>query len=168
MNNRLWYPQLDVYESVRRLGLLLLKWTPVAPTLERLYIADFYLANPPLLHQTSMPLDVRRTFQGMRIARPSAIFLSYPAPQLLFKKMEPIQKNALQAMTGKGITDVNSMRVGKAEITPRGIEILDGIAAKSMVEEEAALVDFLVTKFASVSPGNNRDFRQRTRLRRIV
>ncbi len=168
MNNRLWYPQLDVYDGIRRLGLLLITWCPILPPLERLYISDFYLANPPLLHHASMPRAVRKTFQYLQIARPGTTFLNYPAPQLLYHKMEPIQKSALRAMAGKGIVDVNSIRLGKVGFTQNGAELLQKVVIESSTEEEIALVNFLTTEFASISPDDSRDFRNRTVLKRIV
>ena len=101
MSSRLWYPQLDVYDCVRRVGALLSAYTD-PPGLERLCIADFYLANPPLLHQTQMPHPTRVAFRALGIPRPDKTFLTYPAPPLLFKQMEPIQKAAMLALTGKG------------------------------------------------------------------
>ena len=100
MNGRVWYPQLDVYDAVRRMGLLLSAWGEKWPVLERLYIADFYLANPPLLHKTRMPGDVREIFRKLSVPGPEKTFLSYPSAPILFYKMELIQKKAFHALVG--------------------------------------------------------------------
>jgi hypothetical protein len=71
MTGRLWYPQLDIYDSIRRMAGLLSLWPSKSlPSVERLYIADFYLANPPLLHKTHMPNDVRKKFTSLNILKP--------------------------------------------------------------------------------------------------
>ena len=119
MSGRLWYPQLDVYDCVRRLGALLAAFSE-PPGLERLYIADFYLANPPLLHRSQMKQATRRTFRELRIPRPEKTFLTYPAPPLLFKKMEPVQKEAVRAMTGKGLLSIEQLHRGFGKLTQAG------------------------------------------------
>lgn len=97
MSFRLWYPQLDVYDGVRRVACLLnhLGKRPVG--LERLFILDFFFANPPLLHSTHMPQAVRREFTKVNVPRPDQTFLEYPSAPVLFQKMEPIRRQALLA-----------------------------------------------------------------------
>ena len=64
MRVRLWYPQLDVYDAIRRIVCLLNTWDMEhPPTPERMFIVDFYLANPPLLHKTNMSADTRAKIQ---------------------------------------------------------------------------------------------------------
>src|SRR5262249_5547193 len=76
MTGRLWYPQLDVYDAIRRIAGLLALWDAASPpSQERLYIADFYLANPPLLHKTHMSRLVRDRFQALGIIRPDKSFV---------------------------------------------------------------------------------------------
>jgi hypothetical protein len=102
MSGRLWYPQLDIYDAVRRMAGLLLFWNPAAlPSQERLYIADFYFANPPLLHKTHMTSDVRKDFNSLGIPRPEKSFVNYPTAPLLFQKMEEVQKQGFRTLTGK-------------------------------------------------------------------
>ena len=167
MNERLWYPQLDVYDGIRRIGLLLIRWNPVSPTLEHLYIADFYVANPPLLHQTSMTHSVRKTFKKLDIAKPGTTFLRYPTPQLLFHKMRPIQKSAIHSMVGKSIVDVNSMQLSKARLTTKGIKLFQIVASENSSEYENSLINFLVAEFTSLNTDNPHELRRRTKLRRI-
>ena len=123
VNDRLWYPQLDVYDCVRRFGALILAYGE-APGIERLCIADFYLANPPLLHWSKMKRETRRRFVALQIPRPQSTFLAYPAPALLFGKMEPIQKEALRAMSGKGLLSINELQRGVARLTEAGSSCL--------------------------------------------
>jgi hypothetical protein len=95
MMARLWFPQLDVYDAIRRMAGLLSFWdyqSPPSP--ERLYIADFYLANPPLLHKTHMSRDVRDQFNSLGVVRADKSFVSYPTAPLLFQRMDEVQRQA--------------------------------------------------------------------------
>ncbi len=72
----LWYAQLDVYDTLRRCLLLLSIWQEGCRGRERLFISDFYLANPALLHRTRMTLVARRDFS--ELALPREDFVEYP------------------------------------------------------------------------------------------
>ena len=165
MSGRLWYPQLDVFDAVRRIGGLL-EGFAAPPGTERLYIADFFLANPPLLHRTSMPMDTRRAFNALKIPRPNKTFLSYPSAPLLFHKMEAIQKEAVTALSGKGLISIEAMQRGKVELTDRGHGLFSQNAM--CTDAEAAITDFIATDFAAGEEVGNHDLRQRTGLRRPV
>lgn len=113
MIGRLWYPQLDAYDAIRRMGGLLAVWdaaTPPSP--ERLYISDFYLANPPLLHPTHMSRDVRQEFNLLDVPRPEKSFVSYPSPTILFHKMAEVQREAFRTLSGKGLIDLSHLERG--------------------------------------------------------
>lgn len=165
MSARLWYPQLDVFDTVRRMSILLHNYKS-PPGLERLYIADFFLANPPLLHYTSMLQDVRKEFVSLKIPRPEKAFLSYPSAPLLFHKMESIQKEAISALSGKGLISNEDLQSGRVRLTSQGESILpiNTICSSS----EADLSHFLVTHFAAREEIGNDDLRRRTGLRRAV
>ncbi len=125
MSLRLWYPQLDVYDTVRRMLGLLNAWSGDTLTTERLYISDFYLANPELLHRTHMLSDVRRNFRELAIPKPEKAFLSYPSPQMLFAKMEPVQKEALRTLIGKGFIAIDALRLGHIESASKVSDVND-------------------------------------------
>src|SRR5689334_10307166 len=126
MSGRLWYPQLDIYDAVRRMAGLLLFWEPASlPSQERFYIADFYLANPPLLHNTRMPSEVRREFTSLAIPRPEKSFVSYPSAPLLFQKMEEVQTQAFRTLTGKGLIDVSSLEQGVVKPSDAGAALFE-------------------------------------------
>lgn len=168
MSGRIWYPQLDVYDTVRRIGLLLSAWQESPPSIERLLIADFYLANPPLIHKTSMPEKVREYFRELRIPRPEKTFLSYPAAPILFHKMEPIQKKALQALVGKRVVSSSDMRRGAAKLSDFGKSFIDENLASASTLPERELVVFLTTSFAVIGADDISELRRRTGLRRVV
>tara|TARA_R110001606_G_scaffold12369_2_gene54063 strand:- start:32522 stop:33031 length:510 start_codon:yes stop_codon:yes gene_type:complete len=166
MKSRLWYPQFDIYDTVRRLGLLLLNWGDTIPSSERLNIADFYLANPPLLHSTKMPLEVRKKFTEMEIEKPQKSFLSYPEPPVLFRKMSDIQRMALQALAGKGIVSTQGIKDGAIELSEFGTRFVQEKLSDSLQELERELITFLANDFATIGKNDLTELRERTGLRR--
>ena len=166
MNGRLWYPQLDVYSCIRRLGGLLLSFE-TAPGIERLYVADFFFANPPLLHRCTMSRETRKAFSALGVARPEKSFLQYPAAPLLFNRMEPIQKEALRAMAGKGVLSMNVLQTGVAELTGLGIEVFNSEGVGPFTMDELALIQFLTRDFAANVDDGTSTLRRSTGLRRF-
>jgi len=165
MSTRLWYPQLDVYDCIRRLSMLL--FDADRPLhLERLYILDFFLANPPLLHKTKMSQSIRSTFRQLSIIRPERAFLTYPASPLLFHKMEPIQKEAVRAMAGKGLLSAEMLKRGSAELTERGRTIFSEVIATLVKVSEHQLVRFLTVDFMTGRDDGLEQLRTSTGLRR--
>ena len=116
MTLRLWYPQLDVYDTIRRMSILL-NYFENPPGIERLYMADFYLASPSLLHLTTMPNSTREAFKELKIVRPEKNFVSYPSPQILFHKMEATQKQALVELSGRGLVAIELLDTGTVHLT---------------------------------------------------
>lgn len=163
MSLRLWYPQLDVYDTVRRMLGLLNAWTSDTLTPERLYISDFYLANPALLHKTHMLSDVRRDFRELAIPKSEKAFLSYPSPQMLFAKMEPVQKEALRTLVGKGFIALDALRHGRIESDDSVSNIDDALLLTSA---ERKLIGFLTTSFSRIGAGAPGELRLATGLRR--
>ena len=167
MNDRLWYPQLDVYDCVRRVGALLQAF-PDAPGTERLCIADFYLANPPLLHWTHMRQSVRSSFNRLHIVTPKRSFLSFPAPALLFSKMEPVQRGAVRALGGKGLVSFEKLHRGVVSLTEDGREVFAASADALLGDGDTELVRFLALEFAATSEEGSLELRKSTGLRRTV
>jgi len=168
MLGRLWYPQLDVYDTIRRMGLLLLEWGEKAPSSERLFIADFFLANPPLLHKTNMETKVRDSFRVLKIPKQDKTFLQYPLAPILYHKMESVQKKALQAFIGKGMIDLEGMKIGQVKLSAIGNDIISDKSNISTANHETRLITFLVNEFAIQKDEGIRERRQRTGLRRAV
>jgi len=162
---RLWYPQLDVYDTIRRIYLLLNHFE-TAPGVERLTIADFYLANPSLLHKTSMPMDTRAAFRELEIQKPEKNFVKLPAPAILFHKMEPTQKQAIAELSGKDLISNSALQEGRFELTPEGKSLFINTPTISTVNE-LALCKFLTSKFLVNEEIGNKKLREQTGLRRI-
>lgn len=165
MNSRLWYPQLDVYDAIRRICLILPCFEN-SPSIERLYISDFFLANPPLLYRTSMSAEARKSFMELKIPRPDKTFISYPSSLLLFHKMAPIQKEAINALRGKGLLSLQDFDRGHIKMTQRA-DVLFPVEAMC-THEEKSLCEFLATIFSNPSKINAEELRRKTGLRRSI
>lgn len=149
MSRRLWYPQLDVYDAVRRIGGLLALWAGDAPpSPERLYIADFYLANPPLLHRTNMPREVRTRFYDLGIQRPDKSFVSYPSAPVLFQKMGEVQRQAFRTLTGKGLIDLDGLKKGNVIPSSTGMKVFKDKFVPLFGDDEKRTAEFIANSFA--------------------
>jgi hypothetical protein len=150
MTGRLWYPQLDVYDAIRRIAGLLAFWDIASPpSKERLYIADFCLANPPLLHRTHMSRQVRDEFNALGIARPEKAFISYPSAPLLFQKMDEVQRRALRTLTGKGLIDLPALERGVVRPSEAGYTLFEEKFVPLFGDGERRLAQFIAHSFAS-------------------
>ncbi|NKF23614.1 ABC-three component system middle component 5 [Solimonas marina] len=164
MNSHLWYPQLDLIDTIRRLATLLRAFTS-APGFERLCIADFYLANPPLLHHASMPAEVRKVFLSLQITKPEKSFLTYPSAPLLFRRMEPTQKDAVDAMLGRGLLSNDLAMSGKYWLSKTSVvQSLSDLGN----EEELKLCRFIVEAFLGPEDIGNLELKRRTGLSRVM
>lgn len=163
MATRLWYPQLDVYDTARRMSVLL-QLFDTAPGLERLAISDFYLSTPSLLHSISMSREDRKLFTELRIPKPEKIFITLPAPQVLFHKMEPIQKQAIIALSGRGLISNEDLREGRVLLTDLGKSQFD---LQSMtLPSEKYICEFLTKTLFTAHEEGNKQLRVQTGLRR--
>ncbi len=160
---RQWYAQLDSYDTIRRMMALLSRWSRPAPTLERLFICDFFLASPALLHETHMPGAIRETFRSFQIARPVTEFLSYPAAPVLFAKMEGVQREALQTLLGKGLLDFDLFRQGRVALQDGYTE---DFVLPHLTDRENLAADFITAYFATIGENEPGALRQSTGLRR--
>lgn len=166
MIGRLWIPQLDVYDAVRRIASLLVVVEALPPpSNERLYIADFFLANPPLLHRTTMSRAVRETFNELNIPRPTNSFLNYPSAPLLFQKMSEVQRQALRTLIGKGLIDLELLKTGTVSPTAAGNGVFQKEFLPLLDELELKTAQFIATVLFLIYDDIN-VVRQRTGLRR--
>ncbi|RUO71266.1 ABC-three component system middle component 5 [Pseudidiomarina salinarum] len=168
MMTRIWYPQLDIYHAIRRVAALLYYWEKNKAPIERLYISDFYFANPVLLHNVRMPADVRATFKELEIPKPDKSFLTYPAPSILFHKMESIQKKGVQAMVAKSLLNSEAIHKGEASLSRFGEKFVESCVVGGLSEKDTRLIEFLARSFSQISEGDSVDLRKRTGLRRMV
>jgi hypothetical protein len=162
---RIWYPQLDVFDCIRRVSVLASLRPPKLASLERLLIGDFFLANPPLLHQITMPNEVRKNFMELKVRRPEKAFLSYPAAPLLFHKMEPVQRRALNAMAAKKLLDGVKLDQRQVDLTDLGRSVL--YERLNYTDAERELANFIAIELIAIGEDNIEDLRRRTGLRRL-
>lgn len=137
---RLWYPQLDVHDCIRRMLLLISTKPQVSMTEERLHILDFFFANPPLLHLTSLPRETRNALNKLDIRRPKKAFLSYPASPILFSQMESLQSISLRHLVAKGFVDLEQYRKGFVTGVSESLDVLDKAAITADSAEEELLI----------------------------
>jgi hypothetical protein len=166
MAHRIWYPQLDVFDCIRRICILLSFRDDQPISIERLLIADLFLSSPPLLHSVSMPSEVRKHFGELGVRQLAKSFLDYPAAPLLFHKMEPVQRRALHSLVSKNVLD--SERYARRELclTKEGLSLtLDKFKGS---DSEIDLAKFLMTELVILSQDNIEDLRKRTGLRRLA
>lgn len=164
MSSRLWYPQLDVCDAIRRFGLLLRSFT-ATPGLERLYIADFFLSTPSLLHKTRMTMDSRNELRSLDVITPEKSFVSYPAIPLFFHKMEPFQKQAIQEIRGRSLLQDAEFDKGNVVLSELGMQTFQS-AGFVYTYEEISVSEFLTKNFLAVETVQQEEFRSRTGLRR--
>ncbi|WP_341476550.1 ABC-three component system middle component 5 [Sandarakinorhabdus cyanobacteriorum] len=162
---RIWYPQLDVFDCIRRVSVLASLRQPKFSSMERMLIGDFFLANPPLLHNIAMPSEVRKLFMELKICRPEKVFLSYPAAPLLFHKMEPVQRRALKAMAAKNLLDRGKFDQRQIDLTDLGRDVLREQFDYTCAERE--LAQFIAIELIAIGEDSIEDLRKRTGLRRL-
>lgn len=110
-----------------------------------------------------MPSEVRKEFQSLSIVKPEKGFLSLPSPQMLFAKMEPVQKEALRTLVGKSFVALDALRAGKIVADEKIAQIGDIVVMNS---DERRVVGFLTNAFARIGAGVPGDLRLATGLRR--
>lgn len=164
MSSRLWYPQLDVFDAIRRFGLLL-RGFDAPPGLERLYIGDFYLSTPSLLHRATMTMEMRREFRALEILPPDKSFVSYPTVPLFFHKMEPVQKQAIFEIRGRGLLLEEKLEHGSVALSVLGQAMFNSNGF-TYTKEEELVSHFLTRTFLSIKNVTQKEFRLRTGLRR--
>ena len=164
---RLWYPQLDAYDALRRMGMLLASWRGPFLSRERLFILDFYLATPEFLHETSLPAADREAFRALQVPRPESSFVSLPSPPLLFQKMAEVQTVAFKTMLAKGLLNPAAAEAGNIEPSPRGRTLFTERLAELASDEEVRIVDFLAKHLSFVGTGEIAELRRRTGLKRV-
>lgn len=166
MNIRRWHAQLDVFDTMRRCLAILKNWKLTAPRRDRLFVSDFYLVNPSLLHLTQMSLEARRAFNSLKIPRPDEAFLEYPSPPLLYNKMAGTQTLAIQNLVGRGLCDLILANKGQYQLTDIGEELATSLGDRLVLGRELNVLQFIINEFATV--GTDRGgLRSATGLRRL-
>lgn len=165
MKSRLWYPQLDVASTARRLVRLLREWNVRETSLERLFVADYFLASPELLGDIKMPDDLRKIYSNQKFPKRKDSFVSFPSPVILFHSMNPIQVKALASLVAKEVVDRDEYALGKARLTEVGMDAADRLSSLHAGSLETSALAFLGMAFSRVDFSTKTDLRARTGLR---
>lgn len=112
--------------------------------------------------------DVRSAFRDLAIPKPDKVFLSYPAPPLLFHQMENAQTSALSALAGKGLLNAESFADKSAKLSTLGASLFSDIANQVDNEQESALTHFLVNQYSASNNNGMASLRLSCGLRRSV
>ena len=111
---------------------------------------------------------MRRSFRALRVSRPETSFLTYPAPPLLFKTMEPVQKDATLEMAGKGLLSIEHFQRGVGRLTRQGHQTFQASVAALLTDEETKLIAFLTHDFLTAARFGLPELRRGTALRRSL
>lgn len=148
---RTWLPAHDPYHGAFRMLQISSLCEEESIPLEKLYILDFYLAFPALLHKSTMPQKVRSFFNELKIAKPEKEFLSLPNPTSLFRDMAIIQAQAVKLLVGKEILDRERFLKHQVALLDNNIpkELQKKVAEKN--SKKAGIVEFIVNSFGDRS-----------------
>ena len=81
--------------------------------------------------------------------------------------MERVQKEALRAMTGKGLLSIRQLGRGFVQLTERGENVFNTALKEKTTSEETALIRFLTEDFAAHAEAGTFELRKSTGLRRV-
>ncbi|WP_417834345.1 ABC-three component system middle component 5 [Thalassospira xiamenensis] len=168
IHTRLWYPQFDIYDAIRRQGIIVSFYNKAEISLEFLFICDFYICNPSLMSRASMRADERKAFNSSGIPKPHQHFLSFPDERLLYAKMGGVQKQATKELAARGLIEVDRYKDAWIVATPQGSQLFDDWLCNNSEELEYKSLDFLKKYFAPVTEGGVRDLKKKTGLTRVL
>jgi hypothetical protein len=133
-------------------GFRMLRLLSVEPKLEieLLYLLDFYLLFPFLLHEASMPEAVRSKFRELRVEKNQDQFVQIPSPQSLYRDLSVIQKTSLVGLAAKGLIDPTSFQLGIAQLNAGDVPTTLARRIEEVNLVDAPLMEFLVRQFANI------------------
>lgn len=165
MKSRLWYPQLDPSSAVRRFARLLRLWSKSSETMERLFIADFFLASPNLIDRLQMPSEYRKKYTSLGLPKPKDSFLTFPSSSMLFHTMEPVQKEGLNSMAGKALLELSDYEVSKVKLSDEGLLFSEKLENSPRSNIEDVALEFISDIFQSPEFSGKMELRTRSGLR---
>lgn len=164
----MWFPQLDAFDAMRRMGLLLMNWQNKPIVKEHLYILDFYFCSPSLLHNCRMTKDTRKEFNALNIQRPRMEFIDYPTEQILYNKMISVQESALNSLFAKNILLIDLFEDGYVSITESGKKLFQENERKLTSIKSNLLIEFLVGSFSIDAIQDINSLKEKCGLRRVI
>ncbi|KJC48180.1 ABC-three component system middle component 5 [Bradyrhizobium sp. LTSP857] len=161
---RLWHPSFDAYHCTFRLLRILTFQKDHALLIEKLWILDFYLLYPALLHKASMPSEVRRTFRSLEIQRLTDEFVQLPSGKSLYRDLAIFQRAAGTNLVAKDLFAREQYLSGLARLKMDAIPrpLLADLTELNL--NEARFMDFLVNELGGLDLAGARGLRALTGL----
>ena len=159
---RIWHPMFDPYHCGFRVLRLLTRKSPLE--IESLFILDFYLLFPFLLHMASMPESERSKFRKLKVAKYQDQFVQVPSPQSLYRDLSVIQKTSLVGLAARGLIHSSAFQAGSAELNAASLPIKLRERIDEANQADAPLIEFLVHQFAPIGLAGPRGLRSLTGL----
>lgn len=163
---RLWHPAHDAYHCAFRL-LRILSALNQMPS-ERLFILDFYLLYPFLLHRCAFTESLREKFAALNIVKPDKQFLSLPSPQVLYRDLRVYQRAATVQLAAKGLLDPDIMVDGYASLRPTVMQASLRARIEEINGRDGPLINFLVHDLSEFDLNGPKGLYQRTKLPRRI
>lgn len=141
---RIWHASRDPYHACFRILRILLATPDTHLQLEWLRILDLFLLQPPLLHRTSLPMELKDRLRGLSISHPDHIFIRLPSAAALFQTIRLYQNVALSQLAARSIIDKTRMLNGEIALDISKIPQNLATAATNKNQTEFGLVGLLV------------------------
>lgn len=148
---RLWHPAHDAYHSAFRMLRIMLVKQSRQVELEKLYLLDFFVAYPFLLHKIHMPRPMKIAFNDLGIQKPETYFVSLPSNLSLFRDMAVIQLEAVKSLVGRGIFKKDKYIEKTAALAQKKIPEKLQKMALQVNEDETRFINFLVNDYGARS-----------------
>jgi hypothetical protein len=153
---RIWHASRDPYHCAFRLIRLLLGCDAGRLALDRLRVLDMFLLYPVLLHDVSMPQQVKNKFRTLGVPSASETFVRLPGPAILAQDLRLYQTAAASQLAARGILASEPLETGIAKLKVEAVpsEIVSRAAAKEA--ERPGLLEFLTVDLDAI-PLTGRD-----------
>ncbi len=140
---RFWHPAHDAYHSAFRMLQILLAHNKVI-SVEKLYLLDFFVAYPFLLHTVHVPKDMKATMRALHLPKPESYFINLPNNPILYRDMHAIQLEAVNRLVGRGLLAKDRMLKRDASLIRTKVpqELLARVRQRNAQERE--FLEFLV------------------------
>ena len=109
-----------------------------------------FLLYPPLLHRSSMPMDVKAAFRELKIPKPEQIFMRLPSTAAVFQDLRLYQNSALAQFLARGLTAPEDIQQGLLAIRFEDLPNALRARAGDRNEEDNGLTEFLIGPYSTL------------------
>jgi hypothetical protein len=157
-----YHPALDAYHAAFRIVRILVARNQKPTAVLQARILDFYLLFPALIPSIKLPreaLSYRKTFRG----RENKYWFSGD-PAQTFKKLEPVQGQAIYLLYSKGVLDTGAFETGTLLLSPESVssKLVERATAANKTDE--VLMGFLGGVLAELTLTGSQGLKARTGL----